>query len=60
MKKNSKIKSTSSLFKDKVKEKIQEIKDLDLKRKITQVSNTISSEDFLKYPLTFSKWYFIN
>jgi hypothetical protein len=54
-KKTSKIKSTSTLFKDKVKEKIQEIKELDSKRKKTQHSNTFNSEDLPSNPLTFPK-----
>jgi hypothetical protein len=40
VKKNLKVKSISTLFKEKVKEKIQEIKDLNSKRKKIQSSNT--------------------
>jgi hypothetical protein len=53
--KNSKIKSTSKLFKEKVKEKIQEIKELDSKKKKNQHSKTFGSEDLLTFFLTFPK-----
>jgi hypothetical protein len=53
--KNSKIKSTSKLFKDEATQKIQEIKEFDLKRKKNQHSNTLSSKEQPMHPLTFPK-----
>jgi hypothetical protein len=53
--KNSKSKSTSTSFKNKVKEKIQEIKELDSENKKTQHSNTFSSEDSFTHSLTHRK-----
>jgi hypothetical protein len=53
--KNSKSKSTSTLFKNKVKGKIQEIIELDLEKKKNQHSNNSSSEDLSLHPLTFPK-----